>query len=305
MPNTNIPVNTVISTATTTVLETVPEYAGKVIGYDSSGIPTALEVDTVIDDGTIPLSKLKTDPTKANKIVSYDINGVPTVIENDFAKSNLSNVDMTSYAKRDGSNLEEGAVGLSKMATDVSSADKVMGYDASGVPTALEYPTFSLPTGFIWFPYMGTIAPQGWLFVQGQSIDKETYADLWQFAKNSGMITTSTGASYFGYFQTDDLSSDIGTFRLPKPEDFIKIAGSGSTVGAFQDAHNSILPSHYHGAGLTNALASSPYGTYGSAQAMGQAYQNQTNYPSARTSLASSSGDVYPKNYAYPILIKC
>lgn len=75
------------------------------------------------------------------------------------------------------------------------------------------------------------VAPTGWLNLNGQTISRSTYSNLWTFANSSGNIVTDaswTSLSAYGSFGTGDGSS---TFRLPDLRgDFIRSWDNGRGV---------------------------------------------------------------------------
>lgn len=80
--------------------------------------------------------------------------------------------------------LVNGAVTLAKMAN--GTANKLIGYSATGVPSETDPPQAFLPGMLL--PYAGSAAPAGWLLCAGQLVSRAAYAALF------AIIGTAYGA---------------------------------------------------------------------------------------------------------------
>lgn len=105
-------------------------------------------------------------------------------------------------------------------------------YDSTNLYWVLETKDDGEETGKL-IPFFCDSAPDGFIECQGSLVSRTTYARLWQFAQDSGLLLTETAwqteltdndSNSVGYFSEGDGST---TFRLPKIIDFIRFVASG------------------------------------------------------------------------------
>ena len=89
--------------------------------------------------------------------------------------------------------------------------------------------------------------PSGFLKLNGATLSRNTYFNLWNYALNSGILASSEGAKLQGQFGPGDGSS---SFSLPDLRGvFVRswadngALDAGRTVGSFQD-HQNLAHSH-------------------------------------------------------------
>lgn len=115
--------------------------------------------------------------------------------------------------------------------------------------------TFSaVPTGMICCWY-GIAQPTGWVRLNGQSLSRASYANLWAFAQNNGLVASSQEEKTHGQFGPGNGST---TFTVPNFEAdggyFMRPVTAGRGIGILQyDA----LGSHTHSASVGAAGAHS------------------------------------------------
>ena len=132
----------------------------------------------------------------------------------------------------------------------------------------------SIQTSFVgsvaYFPT--TTPPTGWLVLNGQSISRNTYSNLWTFAQSSGNLVTDTvwySTSAIGSFSQGNGST---TFRIPdlrgefvRSWDNSRGIDSGRTLGSWQK-----------GTIFGHDNTSSTYGVVGVVYTGGEPPQNTT-----------------------------
>lgn len=115
-----------------------------------------------------------------------------------------------------------------------------------------------LPTG-TQLSTFASVAPPGTLLLQGQTVSRTTYADLWRWASTHGAVVT-------GGFGAGDGST---TFVLPDARDrFLIGAGGAVTLGgtggvATRTLTTANLPAHNHGVSTGSAGGHSHTGSSG------------------------------------------
>jgi microcystin-dependent protein len=99
-----------------------------------------------------------------------------------------------------------------------------------------------------YFP--STVAPTGWLLLNGQTVSRSSYPNLWAFANNSGNIIDDaswTSLSAYGSFGRGD---GFTTFKLPDLRGhFVRSSGThidGTAAGEFARKQNEAFKSHTH-----------------------------------------------------------
>lgn len=112
--------------------------------------------------------------------------------------------------------------------------------------------TFSaVPTGMIMMLAKSANPPTGWLRLNGQSLSRASYANLWAHAQSSGMLASSEAAKTHGQFGPGNGST---TFTLPNLEAnngyFVRSISPGWGAGGVQQDQNA---SHTHPASASTS----------------------------------------------------
>ena len=159
-------------------------------------------------------------------------------------------------------------------------------------------------------------AAAGWLYANGQSVSRTTYAALWTRVQAGNNLAATQAGKTHGQYGPGDGST---TFTLPNvyADDgyFIRPMASGRTIGSVQADE---IKSHLH-TGTTASAGSHVHGYLDSNVADGPGIQSgsgrgnqdiarQTDASGAHThpftTDATGSVETRPKNIAYPVLIK-
>lgn len=183
--------------------------------------------------------------------------------------------------------------------------------------TALLAAISSVPAGVIEaYTISSAAAPAGWLFANGQTVSRTTYAALWAAVVAGNNLAVTEGAKTYGQYGPGDGST---TFTLPNLTGdggyFLRPIGSGRTIGSVQADE---LKTHTHAATFTG-VAVPPHdhnysGQGGAGSAFGGGSTGSTNIqtssagghtPSGSVSVDSTGGtETRPKNIAVPFIIK-
>lgn len=167
-----------------------------------------------------------------------------------------------------------------------------------------------------------TVAPQGWLYANGQEVVRATYPALWARVQAGNNLAATQGTKTHGQYGPGNGTT---TFTLPNMYGastldggyFIRAVSSGRAIGTVQ-ADN--FASHGHALNM-NAVPAHTHrygdfetaGSVGPDVAAGPAYGrrdvNRTTEPGgghtpSGTAVATGGTETRPKNIAYPVLIK-
>lgn len=160
-------------------------------------------------------------------------------------------------------------------------------------------------------------APTGYLFANGQTVSRSTYAALWAAVSGGNNLAATEGAKTAGQYGPGDGST---TFSLPNLYAdngyFIRAISSGRTIGTVQADE---LKSHGHTASFAGTpvgdhshVALGPSGagnTFGNGNTGGTLSSVTTaaggHTPAGTVTVNAAGGtETRPKNIAYPVLIK-
>lgn len=201
------------------------------------------------------------------------------------------------------------------------------GYRATGAANAVnpqDYVTLSQVQSMIGlFPgfmqvdtVTSTAAPAGWLYGNGQSVSRTTYAALWARVQAGNNLASTQAGKTHGQYGPGDGST---TFTLPNvyADDgyFIRPMASGRTIGSVQadeiKAHNhtgTAQPNGSHQHGYTGSLSNSTRPNGSNSDVPSPVGPQVTGFAGEHehTLLINNTGgtETRPKNIAYPVLIK-
>lgn len=159
-------------------------------------------------------------------------------------------------------------------------------------------------------------APAGWLYANGQTVSRTTFAALWARVSTGNNLAATEGAKTHGQYGPGDGST---TFSLPNLYAdggyFIRPISSGRGIGTVQadelksHSHTGQTSSdgeHQHGyaAAATSGAFSAPGGTYGVLVAAASATAFAGLHLHSLSINAAGGTETRPKNIAYPVLIK-
>jgi microcystin-dependent protein len=159
----------------------------------------------------------------------------------------------------------DGTVTLTKLAN--GTADKVLGFDGTGLPSEVDLPQ-PLAAGFV-MSFAGAVAPTGWLLCDGAAVSRATYADL--FAAVGAAYGAGDGSTTFNLpdlrgrsiFGLDNMGGTPAN-RVTSGVSGISGATLGATGGAEamqQHAHGITDPGHQHIQGLQAPSSGTRYGS--------------------------------------------
>lgn len=176
----------------------------------------------------------------------------------------------------------------------------------------------SVPSGLM-APYVisSATAPAGWLFANGQTVSRVTFASLWAAVSGGNNIAATELGKIVGQFGPGDGST---TFSLPNlyADDgyFIRPMATGRTIGSSQADE---IESHTHSGDVIPAGAHTHNLSAASAGGGGQGISIQNSVTVTSTAAytqavgdhdhgltinATGGAETRPKNIAYPVIIK-
>ena len=175
----------------------------------------------------------------------------------------------------------------------------------------------AVPPGIIEaYTVSSSTAPAGWLFANGQSVSRSTYATLWAAVSAGNNLAATEGAKTSGQYGPGDGAT---TFTLPNlyadSGYFIRPLSSGRTIGSVQADE---LKSHGHSLTM-DAVAphTHPYTTQvptgggsqygGGSTGVADQTRNTTaggGFTPTGIAVAAGGTETRPKNIAYPVIIK-
>jgi microcystin-dependent protein len=162
-------------------------------------------------------------------------------------------------------------------------------------------------------------APTGYLFANGQTVSRSTYAALWAAVSGGNNLAASEGVKTVGQYGPGDGST---TFTLPNLYAdngyFIRPISSGRTIGTVQadevksHGHSATfagnpVPNHDHSVGAVfNGSGIGSSGGYITASESGVDTSPAGGHTPSGTVTVNPTGgtETRPKNIAYPVLIK-
>lgn len=204
-------------------------------------------------------------------------------------------------------------------ATGAGDAQDAQDYVTLAQVEALIAAISTIPTGLI-VPYTisSSAAPAGYLFANGQTVSRSTYAVLWAAVSGGNNLAATEGAKTAGQYGPGDGST---TFSLPNLYAdngyFIRPISSGRTIGTVQADE---LKGHGHGATFQGdfvaphvhevgaSFVGSGTGADGGYVFSGSNLQTTAaggHTPSGTVTVAATVGvETRPKNIAFPVIIK-
>mgnify|MGYP006109381473 CR=1 FL=1 len=136
-------------------------------------------------------------------------------------------------------------------------------------------------------------APDGWLRMAGQTVSRTTYADLWNYAQNSGLLASSSGAKTAAQFGPGNGTS---TFALPDYRGpFLRGLDDSRNAGVVQGDQNK---QHSHSGSSGNAGGHSHTGNTTTNGLHN--HSGSTNTTGGHTHTGSTSNDTH--NHGIPVV---
>lgn len=157
-----------------------------------------------------------------------------------------------------------------------------------GVAEDANIVSYDLPVGSYMF-WAGTQAPEYFIEPSGQTLLREQYTELWEFAQSNNLVGTLFGE---GDGETTFTVTDIRG-------DFISIADSNEKVGKFTEAG---LPDHAHNLIYGRRLASGNDNPYTDFTRTG--LSGTTAYASESNPIYGKNDTVMPANWGLKIILK-